>query len=696
MKKTNPISNQKVLVLGLLLVIFPLLFSLFLVWQLRHNVKELQQGISLQMQIEQVGENIKDFALIKKLDPKNEIMSASEIKKIEDFNDTFFSSIEKNQNLDSKELEYLNILKYQWTYSKENPRSIAASNFNMINHYDSLLINHEKVKMSRREPKIINSISSLLAIMSIIALLAVVIMIYSIYLILKDNAFKRVLLQELTSSREKALTASQMKSKFLAIVSHELRTPLNGIIGMSDLLRRSLANEEDKKNVSIIHSSGKTLLRIINDILDFSKIESNQILFEVSDFNIQSVISQVLDTLAYKAKSKSIQLSVDIDPHLPSHVKGDGDRLAQILFNLVGNGIKFTEKGYVNLKVQLLKKLKEGYEVSFEIQDTGTGISKEEMEFLFKPFTQFQKEGTSGEPGTGLGLSITQNLVMAMGGTIFVQSQKDLGSKFKVVIPFKAPDQKIESSINCTSKSIDNDDLYFEKTLQVLVAEDNTTNQIIAQSLLARMGAEVTIADNGLEALSLCDQNNYDIIFMDCQMPKMDGYEATVEIRKKGVNTPIIAMTASASDKDKKLCADAGMNGFISKPILLETVYAEVKRVLPPINESIKKTILQKLQTQIGSNATQRVIQSYKLNLLDFKDCVTVALDQRDSVALQRKAHKLKSTSLMLGALEFAKNCEKMENSDCFEDLKLASNAALENLPKLQEALEDFNQNHYA
>lgn len=689
--KTNPMMNQRILILGLLLVIFPVLFSLFLVWQLSYNIDDLRRGIALQMKIEQVGENIKDFALIKKLDQKNEMMSVAEVNRLKDVNDHFFKTLEETYTLDTKEREYLTILENQWESLKTNPASITSSHFNIVNEYDNLLINHEKLKMSHHEPKIIKTISTLLAIMSIIALLALIITIYAVYLILRDNDFKKQLLLELTDSREKALTASRMKSKFLAIVSHELRTPLNGIIGMSDIMRRNLEHSDHKDQINIIHNSGKTLMRIINDILDFSKIESNQILFEFSDFDIRSVITQVVDTLSYKAKTKNLILGYEIDPTLPHSVIGDGDRLAQILFNLIGNALKFTEAGYIDIKVHLLSHLQEVYEVAFVIQDSGIGMSDGEVESLFTPFTQFQKEGTSGEAGTGLGLSITKTIVTAMGGEIQVQSQKGLGTKFTIVIPFKAS----QTSINADSQSrvefsCDEQEFRFNQKLQVLIAEDNTTNQIIAQSLLSRMGADVTTAENGLEVLNFCDNQKYDLIFMDCQMPKMDGYEATIELRKRGNATPIIAMTANATEKDKDLCRKAGMNGFVSKPILLKTVFEETQRVLSGYRQTLKLETLNRLHHQIGGEAIQKVLQSFKLSLLDFEEQVTRALELQDGNTLRKKAHKLKSSSVMVGAEEFASSCEQMENSESTEDLARATRNALNEISALSLALENF------
>ena len=370
-----------------------------------------------------------------------------------------------------------------------------------------------------------------------------------------------------------ASEASEAKSQFLAHMSHEIRTPLNGIIGIADLLSQSELNESQSQYLKTIRGSGEALLAIINDILDFSKIEAGKLELENTDFSLKELGQSLNDLFIAQLTEKKLEFKFNIDPSLPEFVKGDPLRLKQILLNLVSNSLKFTEKGGVYINVSAAQETP-NLRIEFNVTDTGIGIPKEKQDSLFKAFTQLDSSTTRKYGGTGLGLQISKSLVELMNGTFKLESQENIGSSFIFTVDLGTGIQPLATT---SSKTLSK---HPASDIRVLVAEDNRTNQIVISAMLKKLGYTFDIFENGKEAIQSLNTNTYDLILMDCQMPVLDGLEATKEIRQspQWKELPIIALTAGATDKEQAECHAAGMNDFISKPITITVLENTLKK----------------------------------------------------------------------------------------------------------------------
>ncbi len=383
--------------------------------------------------------------------------------------------------------------------------------------------------------------------------------------------------EELKKAKEIAETAVETKARFLANMSHEIRTPMNGIIGITHLLMDKLQKKENIKMLRIIQKSAETLLNLINSILDFSKLEAGKIELESEPFDLYSCVNDVLQLLNTRASEKGLILSSNIDTNVPKWIIGDTTRLRQILLNLISNGVKFTEHGKVRIIVKTKEVKDNNYVIQFSIKDQGIGIPQKAKDRLFKSFSQVDASTTKKYGGTGLGLAICKGLTEAMKGRIWVDSEVGKGSIFHfTIVAQKLEKQEVQEPTSCP---IVYSRMAEEYPLEILLAEDNEVNQLVAVSLLKKLGYEADVATNGVEVLEILKKKNYDIILMDCHMPEMDGLEATKEIRKLKIKQPkIFALTANAFKEDRDQCIDAGMNDFLTKPIDIAEIILALKK----------------------------------------------------------------------------------------------------------------------
>ena len=391
----------------------------------------------------------------------------------------------------------------------------------------------------------------------------------------KENEKKRI---ELYNERLILEQSNNEISRFLANMSHEIRTPMNGLLGMVSLLSDTKLSSEQNNMLETIKSCGKGLLHVLNDILDYSKFESGNLELERLDFELIKCIDEIIYLSSFEANNKNINIVLEIDQITPKYLKGDVTRIKQILINFMSNAIKFTHAGDIKLLISSVKVDAINYEVNFGIKDTGIGISEENQKKLFQAFIQADSSITRKFGGTGLGLAISAKLANAMDGKVSVESKEGVGSTFSLLLPLELAQSGLNSATNQQKSKASEKLSETAMTHQILVVEDNRINQIIAENMLRKLGLSCDIAVNGLEALTAVANKKYSLIFMDMQMPVMDGISATKKIVEKyGNKRPtIVAMTANAFQKDKDRCINAGMNDFIAKPIDL----AELVRVL--------------------------------------------------------------------------------------------------------------------
>jgi signal transduction histidine kinase/AmiR/NasT family two-component response regulator len=396
---------------------------------------------------------------------------------------------------------------------------------------------------------------------------------------------------ELRDALAVAEEATRTKSLFLANMRHEIRTPLSGMLGLVELLVDTDLTHQQLDRLHTIHDAGYALLHVINDILDFSKLEAQKLNIEHAPYNPGAMLLTVAELMRHSAERDGLSLDLLLDPSLPSGVLGDAFRVRQIVLNLLSNAIKFTTEGRISLAAHGRDLGGGRCEVVLEVSDTGMGIPPEGLDRLFISFNQVDNSTTRRFGDTGLGLSVSRELARLMGGDVTVESEVGVGSTFRVVLPTEtcaAPARARENAARDAPKL----------SGTVLVVEDNPVNQIVAREMLERLGLQVDVADNGQQAVDKVAKSDFDIVFMDCQMPVMDGLEASRCIRATGSTVPIIALTADLLDTRRAQCQQAGMNGFLGKPIdsaLLEqmvrtmlAVYANATRSLSPQDETMR------------------------------------------------------------------------------------------------------------
>jgi PAS domain S-box-containing protein len=519
----------------------------------------------------------------------------------------------------------------------------------------------------------------------------------------------RVLQDQLERTIEEAEKTSQTKSKFIASLNHELRTPLNGVMGMANLLLDTQLDDRQRQYVDTILTSTNMLLTLVNDVLDVSKIASGKLEIEKVDFNLATVLTNTQNILKSLAVSKGLDFTYGLDEDVPVDLIGDQVRLQQILVNLINNAIKFTDQGFVKVSVKVNTVEPEQTMLHFRVSDSGVGIPVDVIPKLFQDFTQASASTVRTHGGTGLGLSICKKLVALMGGDIGVQSS-DKGSTFWFTLPFPTIKRDdIPESVNTSGKL---------PSLNILVAEDNIINQQVIHGILQNMGQQVTLANNGLIAVDLASQGAFDIVFMDINMPEMDGVEATRKLREMDSfkNLPIIAFTADTITTSKSEFIDMGFTGVASKPVVKQELinilnkYSMDSRAVisepddSPVDshdedvsqlnlKTLDQGYIKSLMNQLGTESIQNLMQIYKT---DAGELVQLIEQENDVLKTHNLAHTLAGMSENLGIKRVGQTARsimiktKQENTrpdDLIAELRSNFVQSLENIDSLVATL---------
>jgi signal transduction histidine kinase/DNA-binding NarL/FixJ family response regulator len=481
------------------------------------------------------------------------------------------------------------------------------------------------------------------------------------------DALRRDLEKRVEERTRELAEANRAKSRFLANMSHEIRTPMNGVIGMTRLLLETHLTSEQHDYAETIQGSGRSLLSIINNILDFSKIEAGRLELDVADFDLKQLAEETLKLLSEAAAHKGLALALEVAPETPRFVRGDAGRLRQTLTNLVGNALKFTDVGEVRVTLRPDGEAAGRSLVRFEVKDTGAGIPVEDQGRLFRPFSQGDGSTTRRFGGTGLGLAISKSLVELMGGRIGLESQPGRGSLFWFTAALERQGETRPSVSPATSPALVASALGSRG--RILVAEDNPVNQKVAVGYLEGLGYSADVVATGSEAVEACFAARYDAILMDCQMPGMDGYEATHRIRDReggARHIPIVAMTASAMKGDREKCLAAGMDDYISKPMTPEDLRSALQRWTAPAGRETSGPPLDQeaLQSILASTTPGFVVEIIDLFLRDTPGRLEVlksAAQAGDGEALDRAAHGLRGSAGMIGAMGMVALCSRVE-----------------------------------
>jgi len=485
--------------------------------------------------------------------------------------------------------------------------------------------------------------------------------------------------EDLIVANEKALSSVKAKELFVANMSHEIRTPMNVISGMIDLIDESVLSDEQKRYLLTIRKSADALLELINDLLDYSKIEAGQLTLEQTNLNLYDVVEHLEYSFSEKSRNKGVQFLTKIDSRILSGLISDSSKLNQVLVNLISNAIKFTDKGFVKLSLEMIADEKNTQTIRFTVQDTGIGIDSENIESIFQTFMQEDSSISRKYGGTGLGLSISREIVTRLGGEIVVKSQKSTGSEFSFEITIQKGSVKTEVR---SKEPIDISDL---ADIEILVAEDNPLNQTLIQSIFKQYGFSFDIAENGELALEMLTRKKYDIILMDIQMPVMDGVTATEHIRKVlKSDIPIIALSANSSKEDVKLYRSVGMNDHLAKPyrkedlvhlikgILLKTAHEEAEPTPEPVTvpEEVLYTLDDIREISGGDESfVVSIVETFRTNTPDYIRQMNLGLAKGDFEVLKKYAHQMKPSLDILGMKEGSRLIRLLEE-ECAKSTK--------------------------
>lgn len=509
--------------------------------------------------------------------------------------------------------------------------------------------------------------------------------------LLTSTVFLRQEVRSRRKAEKEALHASELKSSFLANMSHEIRTPLNGIVGMIKVLSGTKLTAEQLDILATLRDSSNALMALINDILDLSKIESGKLQLEETYFELRSLVQSSVSILQTTAQSKGLRLQVDIPADLEDRFIGDPLRLRQVLLNLLNNAIKFSPEGTVSISVRKAADLGSMAQLVFAVKDQGIGMDEATQTRLFQNFSQGDQSTTRRFGGTGLGLAISKQIVELMNGQITVRSKTDHGSTFEFEIPLRIAKYRVLDDAEMVPQRA-------AVNAHILVAEDNLTNQKVIAAMLKQLSCTFDIANNGAEAIERLRRADYDLILMDGQMPVMDGYESSREIRKgsageAGQAIPIIGVTANAIAGDVERCLEAGMDDYVSKPISQEDLHMKIKQTLQSRSRSLDLNVIdsiKNLSDDPADNLLGQLIGIFAASAPDAIQQLRAHAKSRDLKALHDLAHSFKSTCINVGAARMHKIISRIEKSrpeDDIQQIDAMINAVETEFTKVSEEL---------